>query len=105
MTNLIAALIISTNTHWTVVRTEPSTVNCNVMGCKADHSEQRVEEAHIFRVVEAEFDFEGVKRRVAIKSEELPQSSVQQRIQYSGFDYVRAYPQWTTLTNNWVITR
>ena len=100
MTNIIAALIITTNTHWVVVKTEPSNINCNVIGCKADHSEMRTEAQTVYRVTESEFRWQGEKKRVVLKSEEIPQAKPVLRVQYSGFDYTIPPSPFRFMTNN-----
>ena len=98
MTNLIATLIIITNTHWTVVKTEPSYVKCAVFGCQKDHSEKRTESATICRAFIAEVQFDGTTNRFPLRAEILTNAAPTERVLYSGFDYTK---QTTVLLTNW----
>lgn len=103
MTNIVAALIITTNSHWSVIRTEPSGISCAVIGCARDHSEQRTERETVYRVSQAEFVFEGATNRVTLKSEVISQG--RERILRSGFDYVKEKSPFfyaSPITNWWV---
>src|SRR4030095_7294191 len=98
-------LITTTNSHWVTVNTAASDRQCNVLGCKADHSEKRTEELLRWRVTECEIVFEGAKNRVVLQIEPLPKKFGPgfQRTLYSGWDYEREKPRtWTwQATNTW----
>lgn len=98
MTNIIAAIVITTNSHWSVVKTEPSYINCNVLGCLADHSEKKTEAETIWRVTEGVWTYEGTTNRTVLKSEKIKCEPARLRVLYSGFDYERTRPNflWTT---------
>jgi hypothetical protein len=108
MTNLIATILITTNAHWTVLKTEPSYMNCAVNGCTADHSEKRTEKQVLYRIIQAEVLFEGATNRMVLKSEVLP-CEEKLRVLYSGWDYEKPKQQWggfstnVWLTNTWLI--
>lgn len=102
MTNLVAALIISTNSHWTLVETKPSNYGCLVYGCKRDHSEMRLERKDTWRITQARILFDGVQTNFVLKCESIG-SDVETRIQYSGVDYEKEPSRLMSYTNQWVI--
>lgn len=84
----VARIILSTNVHWTLVETKSSNYGCNVLGCRRDHSEMRIEREDIWIITRAEIVYEGRTNFLTLKCEPSLRSG-STRILYSGVDYER----------------